>query len=55
MSAREPREPAQLAVAALEIDPATETWDIFDELVGAYTYSDRTGNALSLVAGGIVG
>ena len=40
---------------AFKIDPATELFENYPNLVGAYTYSDMTGNALSLVAGGIAG
>ncbi|KIG17661.1 Methionine ABC transporter ATP-binding protein [Enhygromyxa salina] len=40
---------------AFKIDPELETYEVYDGLNGAYTYSDMTGNALSIVAGGIAG
>lgn len=40
---------------AFKIDPELETYEVYNGLNGAYTYSDMTGNALSIVAGGIAG
>jgi hypothetical protein len=40
---------------AFKVDPETETYEVYSGLNGAYTYSDMTGNALSIVAGGIAG
>ncbi len=40
---------------AFKIDPNAETYEVYNGLVGAYTYSDMTGNALSIVAGSIAG
>jgi streptogramin lyase len=40
---------------AFRINPDDETYEVYNGLNGAYTYSDMTGNALSIVAGGIAG
>jgi DNA-binding beta-propeller fold protein YncE len=40
---------------AFKINPNSRTYQVYDGLVGAYTYSDMTGNALSIVAGSIAG
>ncbi|MFO7568095.1 MAG: hypothetical protein R6X02_35975 [Enhygromyxa sp.] len=40
---------------AFKIDPSNDTYQVYEGLVGAYTYSDMTGNALSIVAGSIAG
>ncbi len=41
----------EVGTRAFKVDPDTETYEVYDGLVGAYTYSDMTGNALSIVAG----
>ncbi len=38
---------------AYRVDPDSETIDIFTTLIGAYTYSDMTGFALSTAGGGV--
>ena len=45
----------EVGTRAFKINPEDESYETFNGLVGAYTYSDMTGNALSIVAGGIAG
>jgi hypothetical protein len=40
---------------AFKIDTEAETWDVYNGLVGAYTYSDMTGWGLGIVSGNIPG